>query len=110
MKHTPKFNFQMQSYMENKKELRNWLSEMNLSHPLVIAGPCSAETEEQVLKIAHQLKQTDTTVLRAGIWKPRTRPGNFEGVGALGLKWLQKAKQPLRQGYTRLLNSANPAR
>ncbi len=79
--------------MENKKELRNWLNNMNLSHPLVIAGPCSAETEEQVLKVAHQLKETDTTVMRAGIWKPRTRPGNFEGVGALGLKWLQKAKQ-----------------
>ena len=79
--------------MENKKELRTWLDNFGLEHPLVIAGPCSAETEEQVLKIAHQLKDTDATVLRAGIWKPRTRPGNFEGVGALGLKWLQKAKQ-----------------
>jgi len=79
--------------MENKKELRHWLDKMQLSHPLVIAGPCSAETEEQVLKIAHQLKETDATVLRAGIWKPRTRPGNFEGVGALGLKWLQRAKE-----------------
>lgn len=79
--------------MENKKELRNWLNNFGLQHPLVIAGPCSAETEAQVLKIAHQLKDTDTTVLRAGIWKPRTRPGNFEGVGALGLKWLQKAKE-----------------
>lgn len=79
--------------MENKKELRNWLDAFGLEHPLVIAGPCSAETEEQVLKIAHQLKETDTNVLRAGIWKPRTRPGNFEGVGALGLKWLQKAKE-----------------
>lgn len=79
--------------MENKKELRSWLDAFGLNHPLVIAGPCSAETEEQLLKIAHQLKDTDTSVLRAGIWKPRTRPGNFEGVGALGLKWLQKAKQ-----------------
>lgn len=79
--------------MENKKELRSWLDAFGLDHPLVIAGPCSAETEEQVLKIAHQLKNTDTTVLRAGIWKPRTRPGNFEGVGALGLKWLQRAKE-----------------
>jgi chorismate mutase len=79
--------------MENKKELRNWLDAFGLEHPLVIAGPCSAETEEQVLKIAHELKDTDATVLRAGIWKPRTRPGNFEGVGALGLKWLQKAKK-----------------
>lgn len=79
--------------MENKKELGNWLNNFGLEHPIVIAGPCSAETEEQVLKIAHQLKGTDATVLRAGIWKPRTRPGNFEGVGALGLKWLQKAKE-----------------
>src|SRR5690554_2648727 len=79
--------------MKNKKELRNWLNAFNLKHPLVIAGPCSAETEEQVLNIAHQLKNSDTTVMRAGIWKPRTRPGNFEGVGALGLKWLQKAKE-----------------
>ncbi|MCZ4319517.1 bifunctional 3-deoxy-7-phosphoheptulonate synthase/chorismate mutase type II [Aequorivita viscosa] len=79
--------------MENNKELRHWLDAFGLNHPLVIAGPCSAETEEQLLKIAHQLKNTDTSVLRAGIWKPRTRPGNFEGVGALGLKWLQKAKE-----------------
>lgn len=79
--------------MENKKELRGWLNDFGLDHPLVIGGPCSAETEEQVLKIAHQLKDTDCTVLRAGIWKPRTRPGNFEGVGALGLKWLKKAKE-----------------
>lgn len=79
--------------MKNKKELRTWLDNFGLDHPLVIAGPCSAETEEQVLKIAHQLKETDATVFRAGIWKPRTRPGNFEGVGALGLKWLQKAKE-----------------
>jgi len=79
--------------MENKKELGNWLNELNLDHPLVIAGPCSAETEEQVLRIAHELKDTDVSYYRAGIWKPRTRPGNFEGVGALGLKWLQKVKE-----------------
>ena len=79
--------------MENKKELRSWLNNFNLPHPLVIAGPCSAETEEQVLHIAQTLKDTDATVYRAGIWKPRTRPGMFEGVGAIGLKWLQKAKQ-----------------
>jgi chorismate mutase len=78
--------------MENKKEMRTWLDDMGLDHPLVIAGPCSAETEEQVLGIAHSLKDTDVNYYRAGIWKPRTRPGNFEGVGALGLKWLQKVK------------------
>ena len=78
--------------MENKKEMRNWLNEFNLNHPFVIAGPCSAETEDQVLKIAHELKDSDVSVFRAGIWKPRTRPGGFEGVGEIGLKWLQKAK------------------
>jgi len=79
--------------MENSKQMRTWLDDLGLNHPLVIAGPCSAETEEQVLKIAHELKDTDVNYYRAGIWKPRTRPGNFEGVGALGLKWLQKVKE-----------------
>ncbi|SHG84539.1 bifunctional 3-deoxy-7-phosphoheptulonate synthase/chorismate mutase type II [Flagellimonas flava] len=79
--------------MENNKQMRKWLDDMNLPHPLVIAGPCSAETEDQVLKIAHDLKDTDVNYYRAGIWKPRTRPGNFEGVGAIGLKWLQKVKE-----------------
>ncbi len=79
--------------MENKKELRTWLNNLNLGHPIVIAGPCSAETEEQVLTIANELKETDVSYFRAGIWKPRTRPGNFEGIGALGLKWLQKVKE-----------------
>ena len=73
--------------------MRTWLDDFNLTHPLVIAGPCSAETEEQVLKIAHELKNSDVSIFRAGIWKPRTRPGGFEGVGAIGLKWLQKAKK-----------------
>ncbi len=93
--------------MENNKNLRKWLDAFGLDHPLVIAGPCSAETEEQVLKIAHQLKDTDATVLRAGIWKPRTRPGNFEGVGALGLKWLQKAKQETGMLITTEVANAN---
>jgi chorismate mutase len=79
--------------MENKKELRTWLDKFNLDHPLVIAGPCSAETEDQLVGIAKQLKDSDVSVLRAGLWKPRTRPGNFEGVGALGLKWMQTAKE-----------------
>jgi chorismate mutase len=78
--------------MENSTALRTWLDDFKLEHPLVIAGPCSAETEEQVLKIAHELKDSDVSIYRAGIWKPRTRPGGFEGVGAIGLKWLQKAK------------------
>ena len=78
--------------MEKIKKSRIWLDKLQLNHPLLIAGPCSAETEDQVLKIAHELKGTDVSYYRAGIWKPRTRPGNFEGVGALGLKWLQKVK------------------
>ncbi|WP_294818251.1 bifunctional 3-deoxy-7-phosphoheptulonate synthase/chorismate mutase type II [uncultured Flavobacterium sp.] len=78
--------------MENDKSLRQWLDDLKLSRPLIIAGPCSAETEEQVLDIARQLKESETSIYRAGIWKPRTRPGGFEGVGAIGLKWLQKAR------------------
>lgn len=62
--------------------------------PLLIAGPCSAETEEQVVQTALRLKATgQVDVLRAGIWKPRTRPGAFEGIGTKGLPWLQKAKE-----------------
>ena len=79
--------------MEITKGNRKWLDDLHLNHPVVIAGPCSAETEEQVLKIAHSLKNTDVSFFRAGIWKPRTRPGMFEGVGALGLQWLQRVKE-----------------
>lgn len=61
--------------------------------PSVVAGPCSAETEEQVLETAKGLKELGINVFRAGIWKPRTHPGCFEGVGAPGLKWLQKVKK-----------------
>lgn len=78
--------------LENHTQARKWLDNFGLAHPLVIAGPCSAETEAQVLQIAHELKDSDVTIFRAGIWKPRTRPGGFEGVGAIGLKWLQRAK------------------
>ena len=79
--------------MKNSKELRTWLDDFKLSHPLVIAGPCSAETEDQVLEIARELKNSDVSIFRAGIWKPRTRPGGFEGVGEIGLHWLKKAKE-----------------
>ncbi len=61
--------------------------------PSVVAGPCSAETEEQVLETAKGLKELGINVFRAGIWKPRTHPGCFEGIGVPGLKWLQKAKK-----------------
>ena len=62
--------------------------------PLIISGPCSAETEQQVLDTALRLHKTGKVdVLRAGIWKPRTRPGSFEGIGTKGLPWLQKARE-----------------
>jgi chorismate mutase len=57
--------------------------------PIIISGPCSAETEEQLLATAQRLANTGKIdMLRAGIWKPRTRPGSFEGVGVKGLPWL----------------------
>jgi chorismate mutase len=64
------------------------------NRPLIISGPCSAETEQQLIETATQLAATGKVhILRAGIWKPRTRPGSFEGVGAKGLPWLMQAKK-----------------
>ena len=63
--------------------------------PCVIAGPCSAESEIQIMETARQLRSFGINVFRAGIWKPRTHPGSFEGVGAKGLKWMQRAKKEL---------------
>ena len=60
--------------------------------PIIIAGPCSAETEEQVLATARELAANGIKIFRAGIWKPRTHPGGFEGVGEAGLPWLKKVK------------------
>lgn len=64
----------------------------DLKRPILIAGPCSAETEEQVLTTARGLKDQGVDLFRAGIWKPRTRPGAFEGIGTQGLKWLKRVK------------------
>ncbi len=62
--------------------------------PLIISGPCSAETEEQTVQTIERLARTGKVdMVRAGIWKPRTRPGSFEGVGTKGLPWLQRARQ-----------------
>ena len=61
--------------------------------PVVIAGPCSAETEEQVMETAKDLAKNGVRIFRAGIWKPRTKPGGFEGVGSVGLIWLQEVKK-----------------
>src|SRR6201994_4017129 len=75
----------------NIQPLSSWIK--TGSEPLLIAGPCSAETEEQLVATAHLLAATGkVTALRAGIWKPRTRPGEFEGIGSIGLEWLKRAK------------------
>jgi chorismate mutase len=72
--------------------ISTWLDTKN--EPLLIAGPCSAETEDQLIATAHLLAKTGkVSVLRAGIWKPRTRPGEFEGIGSIGLTWLKRAKE-----------------
>ncbi len=67
-------------------------SKLELQRPLIIAGPCSAETEEQTLSTARSLSEMGVKIFRAGIWKPRTRPGSFEGVGIKGLPWMKKVK------------------
>lgn len=66
---------------------------VNAQRPLVIAGPCSAETEEQVMAAARGLSASGIKLFRSGIWKPRTKPGGFEGVGSIGLPWLQRVKK-----------------
>ena len=69
------------------------IPEIDCSKPLMIAGPCSAETEEQVMNVARQVAAMGIKVFRAGIWKPRTRPYTFEGVGSEGLAWLRSVKE-----------------
>ncbi len=81
----------MQATQTVSKEL---VQEKWKKRPLIISGPCSAETEEQVIETAVRLQKTGKIdMLRAGIWKPRTRPGSFEGIGTKGLPWLQQARK-----------------
>ncbi|HEX7692691.1 MAG TPA: chorismate mutase [Sediminibacterium sp.] len=80
--------------MEQATEQLTAIEALLQKRPLVISGPCSAETEEQVVQTANRLAATGKVdILRAGIWKPRTRPGSFEGIGTKGLPWLQRAKK-----------------
>src|SRR5918998_5212976 len=80
--------------METQTVTREVVMEKWNKRPLIISGPCSAETEKQVVETATRLAKTGTVdMLRAGIWKPRTRPGSFEGIGTKGLPWLQQAKK-----------------
>lgn len=81
----------MNTYNVKDKKLSTWLTKEK--RPIVIAGPCSAETEEQVLETCRGIAKTKKAdILRAGIWKPRTRPGTFEGIGIKGLPWMRQAK------------------
>lgn len=90
--------------MKKSSDINQWMQ--SFKKPLLIAGPCSAETQEQVLETAQLLKNTPAQIFRAGVWKPRTRPGNFEGIGAEALKWMQKAKQ--ETGLKMATEVANP--
>jgi len=63
------------------------------ARPVIIAGPCSAETEKQVLTTAREVAAQGIKIFRSGIWKPRTKPGGFEGIGTIGLNWLKRVKQ-----------------
>jgi chorismate mutase len=81
-------------FMEQTIESVSTVEALLQKRPLIISGPCSAETEEQVVNTATRLAATGKVdILRAGIWKPRTRPGSFEGIGTKGLPWLQAAKK-----------------
>lgn len=80
--------------MEQATSQTTPVDQLMKKRPLIISGPCSAETEEQVVQTAVRLAATNKVdMLRAGIWKPRTRPGSFEGIGTKGLAWLQRAKR-----------------
>jgi chorismate mutase len=84
----------MDKTMEDKQLIRQTVKDKWKKRPLIISGPCSAESEEQVIQTAVQLAGTGVVdIFRAGIWKPRTRPGTFEGVGTKGLPWLQAARK-----------------
>ncbi len=75
--------------------------------PVIVAGPCSAESEKQVMDTATRLKEMGITIYRAGVWKPRTRPGSFEGMGSKALPWLKKVKREL--GMKVAIEVAQPA-
>src|SRR5690606_7305372 len=78
----------------------------NPSQPFVIAGPCSAESPEQLAIVAQALKNLGITIMRAGVWKPRTRPDSFEGMGETALKWIADVKQ--ETGLAFATEVANP--
>ena len=87
------------------EDTSNW--PITIKKPFIIAGPCSAESEDQMLKIGHALKSHRNLLFRAGVWKPRTRPNNFEGIGTVGLRWLSLVKQETGLSTTTEVANAN---
>ena len=80
--------------MELEIQSQDWIKDVTFKGlPILIAGPCSAESEKQLLRTAQELDKSRVNVFRAGVWKPRTKPGTFEGVGKIGLEWLKKVKK-----------------
>lgn len=75
------------------EEFKPFFDDLELPRPVIIAGPCSVESEEQVMQTARQLLASGIKIFRGGIWKPRTSPGGFEGIGEIGLPWMQKVKE-----------------
>ncbi|MCX2745001.1 bifunctional 3-deoxy-7-phosphoheptulonate synthase/chorismate mutase type II [Mangrovivirga sp. M17] len=86
------------------KPIETWGSKTN--KPLIISGPCSAETEDQLLDTCKQIKQLGINVMRAGVWKPRTRPNSFEGIGTEALQWIESVKNELNVEFA--IEVANP--
>lgn len=94
------------SGLDNIKPIHNWFKKLD-SHPIVISGPCSAESEEQLLATANELKKIEQVkIFRAGVWKPRTRPNSFEGRGEDALQWLNRVK--LETGLLTTVEVASP--
>jgi chorismate mutase len=94
------------SGLDNIIPIHNWFKKLN-SHPIVISGPCSAESEEQLLATAKELKKVEqVSIFRAGVWKPRTRPNSFEGMGTDALNWLNQVK--LETGLLTMVEVASP--
>ncbi len=90
--------------LKSISKISNWFQD--IEEPLIIAGPCSAESESQIFKTAKEIAGLGKVkIFRSGIWKPRTRPGNFEGVGEDGLKWLQQVKKEF--GFLLAIEVAN---
>ena len=77
--------------MSNFRQIQDWELFSDRCLPPVIAGPCGVESREQIMAAAEGISRTGVRMLRGGLWKPRTHPGSFEGVGEAGAQWLRDA-------------------